>query len=36
MDCSPCMKRECPLGHHDCMKSITASEVIEAVKELGL
>lgn len=36
MDCSPCMKRECPLGHHECMKSITASEVIEAVKSLEL
>lgn len=31
MDCSPCMKRECPLKHHECMKNITASEVIEAV-----
>ncbi len=36
MDCSPCMKRECPLGHHECMTTITASEVIEAVIELGL
>lgn len=36
MECSPCMKRECPLGHHECMKSITASEVIEAVNALGL
>ena len=35
IECSPCMKRECPLKHHECMKSITASEVIEAVKELG-
>ena len=35
MDCAPCMRRECPLEHHECMKSITASEVIEAVKELG-
>jgi len=34
MDCAPCMKRECPLEHHECMKSITASEVIEAVKGL--
>ena len=31
MECSPCMKRECPLGHHDCMKGITALEVIEAI-----
>jgi heptosyltransferase-2 len=36
MNCSPCMKRECPLKHHDCMKGITANEVIEAVKELNL
>lgn len=36
MDCAPCMKRECPLKHHECMLGITASEVIEAVKELGI
>ncbi|MCK4973774.1 MAG: lipopolysaccharide heptosyltransferase II [Sulfurimonas sp.] len=36
MECSPCMKRECPLEHHDCMKSITALEVIQAVKELKI
>ena len=35
MDCAPCMKRECPLKHHECMKNITASKVIEAVKGLG-
>jgi len=34
MECAPCMKRECPLGHHECMKSITSNEVIEAVKKL--
>jgi len=34
MECAPCMKRECPLGHHECMKSISASEVIEAAEEL--
>ena len=36
MECSPCMKRECPLGHHDCMKGITALEVIKAIKSLDL
>jgi len=36
MECAPCMKRECPLGHHECMKSITAQEVIEAVKRLSV
>ena len=34
MECAPCMKRECPLGHHECMKSITSNEVIEAVRSL--
>jgi len=34
MECSPCMKRECPLGHHECMKNITSKEVIEAVLAL--
>lgn len=34
MECAPCMKRECPLKHHECMKSITAQEVIKAVLEL--
>jgi heptosyltransferase-2 len=34
MECSPCMKRECPLKHHECMKGITAGEVIKAVKNL--
>lgn len=35
MECSPCMKRECPLEHHECMRSITAQEVIESIKKLG-
>lgn len=34
MECAPCMKRECPLGHHECMKSIMAEEVIEAAKQI--
>lgn len=29
IECAPCMKRVCPLGHHECMKKITASDVLE-------
>jgi heptosyltransferase-2 len=36
MECAPCMKRECPLGHHECMTSITSTEVIEAVNKLSV
>jgi heptosyltransferase II len=36
MECSPCMKRECPLKHHNCMKEITTQEVITAVDQLHL
>ena len=34
LDCQPCMKRTCPLKHHNCMKSIQAKDVLEAVKSL--
>lgn len=32
--CAPCMKRSCPLKHHECMTKIEAEDVISAVKEL--
>ena len=32
--CQPCMKRKCPLGHHNCMKLIKSSDVLSAVKSI--
>ncbi len=32
MDCAPCMKRTCPVKHHECMKLITAEDVLEKYK----
>ncbi len=32
LECAPCMKRNCPLKHHKCMKDIKADEVIKALK----
>jgi len=34
LDCQPCMKRVCPLGHHNCMKKITSKEVINSALSL--
>ena len=32
LECQPCMKRKCPLGHHKCMKLIKPNEVLNAIK----
>lgn len=31
LDCQPCMKRTCPLGHHRCMRDLAVDEVYAAV-----
>ena len=34
LDCAPCGKKVCPLGHHRCMKDLSAGMVLGAVKQL--
>jgi len=35
LDCQPCMKRTCPLMHHNCMNLIKAEDVLKAVNALN-
>ena len=35
LDCQPCMKRKCPLKHHNCMKLIKAQDVLAAIKNFN-
>jgi heptosyltransferase II len=34
LDCQPCMKRTCPLKHHNCMKLIEPRDVIDSVSRI--
>ncbi|MGJ0485775.1 MAG: lipopolysaccharide heptosyltransferase II [Methylomicrobium sp.] len=34
LDCSPCFKRECPLGHMHCLFNITPQQIIHEVRML--
>jgi len=36
LDCQPCMKRICPLQHHNCMNLIKAVDVLGAVESIHL
>ncbi|KAF3984785.1 MAG: lipopolysaccharide heptosyltransferase II [Methylococcales symbiont of Hymedesmia sp. n. MRB-2018] len=31
LSCSPCFKRECPLGHSDCLNNIKPDQVLESI-----
>ena len=33
-ECQPCMKKTCPLKHHNCMKLIGESDILDAAKKL--
>ena len=35
LKCQPCMKRICPLKHHNCMKEIKAKDILTEVKRLN-
>jgi heptosyltransferase-2 len=34
LDCAPCLRKHCPLGHHACLRGLGVEAVVQAAEEL--